>query len=663
MLQDRRLNFHKNRTVHDLAERWREEQSKLFGAPPPEHENKPARQTHNAADEGIGQRYRDHNSASDEVTVKKLSGGSQRTENSDTIDLSSQGLGNGLGEFDRKQVLESLRAVDLSYRRSSSMSSNPAIEHPKVHHEPSSALELVNSVRSQVSTAREVASGSRSMEAVPNIEFEKWEGTTTTTTSRRRNDISKEAVLRQSQLQKAKVPASFLANLSFSQSSDAQTQELRDHQTLPLLPQGLGLLAAGQSSSGVFAQKSSIGHQLQADHFLPRGYHDSPRSHHDSRTSLSSTFAELEKRRLKIGLGGTKNVVDSANEASQSLPHWLREAFKPDQPPPPKSATVSPMITAVAQATSFLYKDCVAFLPPFVHPGPLPIPPRRTVKKRRRPVEAESGRELRNDLNFLMAGGVESQNPSFSSSFQQHFAQGFTNTGAQQLASAPSTSSFSKRPVDFSALPSLDPPVPSSFSRPSPALEELMALKNLSPLPPFVPPPLSEERSLHVQSSVADATPNLVTSSKSARHRHSSPFASNNKPVVVRKGDIGPAKETHSRHRKEAAAPSSRKRKTVSPLASNKVSEEGSPDSSAHRHHHRQEATSGGESQQQLPSWMIPAVDSNKLKSRQKASSKREDGNSSSETESDPRIRGAAGMAGEDGDASSDETVSDDRTQ
>jgi len=110
--------------------------------------------------------------------------------------------------------------------------------------------------------------------------------------------------------------------------------------------------------------------------------------------------------------------------------------------------------------------------------------------------------------------------------------------------------------------------------------------------------------------------------------------------------------ETHSRHRIEAAPP--RKRKTVSPLASNKISEEGSPDS-AHRH------ASGGESQQ-LPTWLIPSVDS-KLKSRQKASTKHDDGNSSSETESDPRIRGAAGMAGDDGDASSDETVSDDRTQ
>lgn len=91
----------------------------------------------------------------------------------------------------------------------------------------------------------------------------------------------------------------------------------------------------------------------------------------------------------------------------------------------------------------------------------------------------------------------------------------------------------------------------------------------------------------------------------------------------------------------------------MSPLGSSKLSEEGSPESSAPR-----EA-------QQLPSWLVPAVDSKLKSSRQKASSKQagDDGNSSSETESDPRIRGAAGMAGDDGDASSDETVSDDRTQ
>jgi hypothetical protein len=558
MLQDRRLNFHKHRTAHDLAERWREEQLKLFGAPPGEAETKPARQ-----DEGIHARYRDHSSASDELNLKKLSISHRKESSSqdNPVDLSnsiSQGLGNGpLGEFDRKQVLESLRAVDLSYRRSSSNA-----EHSKLH-ESSSALDLVNSVRSQVGT-------------VPNIEFDRWEGSS----SRRRNEISKEARI---QLQKAKVPSSFLANLSFSQ--DAQTSQ-QEHQTLPLLPPNLGM----QSSSGVFSQKSSFPHH---DQYLSRGYHhDSPRS------SLSSTFAELEKRRLKIGLGASKN----ADEASQSLPHWLREAFKPDQPSPPKPATVSPMITAVAQATAFLYKDCVPFLPPFVHPGPMPIPPRRAVKKKRKPATVEPGAEL----NLM-------ESTTNFSSFNS------------QPTSGPSTLAFPMRPVDFSALPSLDPPAP----RPSPALEELMALKNLSSLPPFAPPlsePVAEQSS-----------PGTKSDRHRHHHRHSSPFSGRKQsPLSSRKGEGGAAK-----------------RKTVSPLGSSKLSEEGSPESSAPR-----EA-------QQLPSWLVPAVDSKLKSTRQKASSKQagDDGNSSSETESDPRIRGAAGMAGDDGDASSDETVSDDRTQ
>ncbi|KAG0562176.1 hypothetical protein KC19_9G124000 [Ceratodon purpureus] len=696
MLQDKRLIFHKSRTASDLAERWREEQAKLFGAPPVETETKLARQGYSplsSGEDGIGQKYRDHNSAGEEGTMKRRKDSTEGFFPKDTIDLSgtssiiNQGMGASFGEFDRKQVLESLRAVDLSYRRSAGLTGNPAIdrvEYSKVH-EPSSALDLVNSVRSQASTIREGGSASRSglgMEG-HTIEFDKWEGTT----NRRRTDVAKE-MLRQSQLQKTKLPASFLANLSFNQSADARekhSQELRDQHTLPLLPQvsapGSGLL--GPSSSGAFPSKASFAQQMQQDNFIPRGFHDSPRSHHDSRaSSLSSTFAELDKRRLKMGLGSSKNSdAMGSNDANPSLPHWLREAFKPDQPPPPKAATVSPMITAVAQATSFLYKDCVPFLPPFVHPGPLPAPPRRVAKKRRPAAgETESGRSTevlagRNELNFLMAG-VESTNPSLSSSLQQFASSlnaGF-NTGGQPGSVPSSTSSFSKRIVDFSALPALDSPAQPSFSRPSPALEELMSLRNLSSLPPLAPP-LNDsvtgglERSLLAQSSaqVLDSTSagtNLVFSAKGdrhgakdGRHRDSIPYPANKHSPLPRKDDSGATEATHSRRRKEASA---RKCKSNAfPFASNKLSShEGSPESP---HMYRQD----GSGESKLPSWMI-ATDVG-AKSRQKpsskASSRHEDGNSSSETESDPRIRGGAGMTGDDSDASSDETVSDDRTQ
>lgn len=697
MLLDRRLIFHKSRTAHDLAERWREEQARLFGAPHAENETKPARQGYSSlssGEDGIGQRFRDHTSAGEEGSVKKRKESAESSFPKDSIDLgntlaiTNQSLGATFGEFDRKQVLESLRAVDLSYRRPSGMTGNPAIdrvEYSKVQ-EPSSALDLVNSVRSQVSTIREGGSASRPGLAMEghSIEFDKWEGTT----SRRRTDVAKE-MLRQSQLQKTKLPASFLANLSFNPSVDGrekQSQDLRDQHTLPLLPQvsapGFGL---GQSSSGAFSHKAPFGQQMHQDTFLPRGFHDSPRSFHDSRaSSLSSTFAELDKRRLKMGLGSSKNAdAMGPNEANQSLPHWLREAFKPDQPPPPKAATVSPMITAVAQATSFLYKDCVPFLPTFVHPGPLPAPPIRAAKKRRRSAagEVESGRGTevlpgRNELNFLMSG-VESANPGSLSSSLQQFASslnaGFPSGG--QLASVPSsTSSFSKRLVDFSALPSLDPPPQPSFSRPPPALEDLMSLRTIPSLPPLAPP-LNEsvtgglDRGLLAQSNAQarESTPtNLVFSAKGdrhgatdGRHRDSTSFPADKHSPLLRKDDSGPKEATHSRRRKEAPA---RKRKSSAfPFAPNKLSShEGSPDSPR-----RHRADGSGESK--LPSWMLAAPEvgaKSRQKASSKASSKHGEGNSSSETESDPRIRGAAGMTGEDDDdASSDETVSDDRTQ
>ncbi|XP_024369738.1 protein CHROMATIN REMODELING 4 isoform X4 [Physcomitrium patens] len=681
MLLDQRLVFHKSRTSHDLAERWREEQLKLFGAPLAEIENKPVKQGYSplsGREDGIGQRYRDHASASKEGAVKETKECAESLFSKETTDLSgtltviNPGLGATLGEFDRKQVVKGLRAVGLSHCRSSNMTSNPAIdsvEYPKVH-EPSSSLELINSVRSQGSSAREGCSATRSelaMESHTN-ESEKWEGTT----SRRRTDIAKE-LLRQSQPQKTNLPASFLLNLSFNQSTDAlekHSQELWDQHTLPLLPQvsasGLGLLA--QSPSGAFPQNASFSLQMQQPNFSPRGFHD-------SRASLSSTFAELDKRRLKIGLGPSKNSgAIRSNEANQSMPHGLREAFKPDQPPP-KAAIDSPMITAVAQATSFLYKDCIPFLPPVVHPGPLPTPPKRAERNRKRSAaaEAESGRGTealagRNELNFLMSG-VDATNPSLSSSLQ-HFASSLNagyNPGGQ-IASVPSISSFSKRHVDFSALPSLNSPAQLSFSRSSPALEEWMSLRNPSSLPPLAPT-LNESvtggsvRNFHAHSNAQvldfkSIGTNIVFSAKDAkdgRPQNSNSFSVNKHLPLLRKGDSGSKEAAHFRCRKEALT--GRRKACGLRLAVNKMlTHEGSSDSP---HKHQQDGSLG----LRLPCWMIAADVS--AKSRQnassKASSKHINGDSSSETESDPRIRGA-GMAGDD-DVSSNETVSDDRTQ
>ncbi|KAH6556102.1 hypothetical protein KP509_1Z205000 [Ceratopteris richardii] len=75
--------------------------------------------------------------------------------------------------------------------------------------------------------------------------------------------------------------------------------------------------------------------------------------------------------------------VDEVMEkpVSSSLPHWLREAFKP---PAVDMPTMPSTVGAVSHAISLIYRDCSPTLPAWVPPAPLPIAPHRKTKKRRK---------------------------------------------------------------------------------------------------------------------------------------------------------------------------------------------------------------------------------------------------------------------------------------
>lgn len=82
----------------------------------------------------------------------------------------------------------------------------------------------------------------------------------------------------------------------------------------------------------------------------------------------------------------THHLSSNAEQATgkstpSSLPHWLREAFKP---PPPDTPVMPSTIAAVCHAINSVYKECKPTLPAWVTPGPLPLAPHRKTKKRRK---------------------------------------------------------------------------------------------------------------------------------------------------------------------------------------------------------------------------------------------------------------------------------------
>jgi len=130
------------------------------------------------------------------------------------------------------------------------------------------------------------------------------------------------------------ISAELLLHLSSATSLDqtantvtAVSQESQDccHYSLPSDPQvpspipGAG---AGQSGEGVLPSKSSVP-PAPIGGLLP--------STLESQIAFSATFAEIDKRRLPMALVSKTNSF-STNNASQSLPHWLREFSNLNKP-------------------------------------------------------------------------------------------------------------------------------------------------------------------------------------------------------------------------------------------------------------------------------------------------------------------------------------------
>ncbi|CAK9259557.1 unnamed protein product [Sphagnum jensenii] len=258
---------------------------------------------------------------------------------------------------------------------------------------------------------------------------------------------------------------------------------------------------AGQSGEGVLPSKSSVP-PAPIGGLLPGTL--------ESQIALSATFAEIDKRRLPMALVSKTNSF-STNNASQSLPHWLREFFKPEQTPLPKPATLSPTITGTAEATAFLYNDCETSLPPFVHPGTPPTPPKNFSKRNKRQERNSEGSRVAGELDSV--GGSEpvsqtlpnpgldqlkmqTQFPAALPASLQQFVAGLksslTGGGVQPASVPPLSPSFSKWLFDFSTPPPIEPsPQSAPFSMKPSVLAELMALKNLASVSLPLTPPLN----------------------------------------------------------------------------------------------------------------------------------------------------------------------------
>eukprot|EP01018_Ginkgo_biloba_P031544 Gb_16961 [translate_table: standard] len=96
----------------------------------------------------------------------------------------------------------------------------------------------------------------------------------------------------------------------------------------------------------------------------------------------------MEKKKSKEGLCMSQPTFLNEEEGpggssvTNNLPHWLREAFKiPSRPAEP---ALPPTITAVAHAVGLLYGDSKQILSPFVSPGPPPFPPKDPRRRLRR---------------------------------------------------------------------------------------------------------------------------------------------------------------------------------------------------------------------------------------------------------------------------------------
>ncbi|CAK9274903.1 unnamed protein product [Sphagnum jensenii] len=730
MLQDQRLCFSRSRTANDLADRWREEQLKTFGVPPPDMPRNTGAQHNNplssrkdrssrgsrglcsisevAMQEGhnthqsekgsdallpssIAWSYPTPNVGAAELVQDKKQGCQSNDPAASSpfgeMDIKpivfkdfplvgasalvNQAVGLSLTDRDSRLGLEAMRSIDLASSRSTGdFPAKEAWTGSANFLESSSGAELPGMIDSRPSAAggREgptpVITAENSLDSM----------------GKAKSDVKRESISLQQQTGKPELPplSHAIALNEAAYSGATHSQKSQDHHSLPFpqVPSATLGGAAGESSEAVSPSKSFL-QPVHIGGLVPGTL--------ESRLASSASIAEMDRRRLRTGLISKSTSALSTNDGSQSLPHWLREAFKPEQPPPPKPVALSPTIAAVAEATEFLYKDCETWLPPFVHPGPPPTPPRNFSKRNKKQERISEGRipeefdsvagseTVARILPHPVPAQIEAQSqfPALPASLQQYAASlksGLTG-GVQAGSMPPSSSSFSRRLFDFS-MPPVEPSLQSPpFSRPS-ALAELMALKNLAsvslpPAPPLNGPLQSifSRSNVILQGGSSTSDSNMPfgyggRQGKRLAHSQASPSFAVTKNAQHSIGDG----ESHAAH--------SRSGMDIDVLARKRGGGEASPLSLAHRSGVQIRSESSeqvhlrGAGQPPLPNWLLPPVPGPKTWEvpLNRIDLDRNGNDSSSETQSDPLIRGKAGAGHEFDDVSSDETISDDRT-
>jgi hypothetical protein len=116
----------------------------------------------------------------------------------------------------------------------------------------------------------------------------------------------------------------------------------------------------------------------------------------------------LSKNRNKAGESVYNTPVsteeDHKSSSASTLPHWLREAFKP--PPPVERLVFPSTIAAICRSVDLVYTDCKPTLPAWINQSPPPLPPHRKSRK---------GKKKQNLFPMLSLGNSKFQENSLMS--------------------------------------------------------------------------------------------------------------------------------------------------------------------------------------------------------------------------------------------------------
>ncbi|XP_057824470.2 protein CHROMATIN REMODELING 4 isoform X2 [Cryptomeria japonica] len=404
MLRDPKLKFSKTRTVEDLADRWESEQAKMFGGPPPlrtmrqesvpGHMDGPFRSPsvgnklpNFSIDHGVSSRVQSH------ITEKVLAHGDFSGTRPPWLDsnegkncakwppfnlMSEQtppvppfkgdfsaskagllgemvvGDGGGVGRISSrdqgKQLADGVDRFSLSGKMhaESSFPMYPAAGKPISTFQSGKSLKEYDYEASRKDEQRSNVKqgGNRSSWNVENNQA----------------NCERESACMPVLQRELTDPIKYLRLPSYL---DKSLNKLRDYQNINF--------AAVAAETGNHA----------SDHRPQDGFASNLDRRHDS--------WGMDKKKSRDSLRMSQPTILNDEEGprgssvTNSLPHWLREAFKiPSRPAEP---ALPPTITAVANAVNLLYGDGKQILSPFVFPGPPPSPPkdlRRRLKKKKK---------------------------------------------------------------------------------------------------------------------------------------------------------------------------------------------------------------------------------------------------------------------------------------